>query len=115
METVGFVGTGAMGTALLSRLQRVPIAATAFDVVPQALEQAKALGAEPVASAKAVAQRSTLIDVVVRTISKFSIVRWVMRASWKEPHQARWYCFIARFTRARASKSPRRQRINAST
>ncbi|HUC99970.1 MAG TPA: NAD(P)-dependent oxidoreductase [Candidatus Polarisedimenticolaceae bacterium] len=67
METVGFVGTGAMGTALLSRLQRVPIAATAFDVVPQALEQAKALGAEPVASAKAVAQRSTLIDVVVRT------------------------------------------------
>jgi 3-hydroxyisobutyrate dehydrogenase-like beta-hydroxyacid dehydrogenase len=67
METVGFVGTGAMGTALLSRLQLVPIAATAFDVVPQALEQAKALGAEPVASAKAVAQRSTLIDVVVRT------------------------------------------------
>jgi 3-hydroxyisobutyrate dehydrogenase-like beta-hydroxyacid dehydrogenase len=67
METVGFVGTGAMGTALLSRLRLVPIAATAFDVVPQALEQAKALGAEPVASAKAVAQRSTLIDVVVRT------------------------------------------------
>jgi 3-hydroxyisobutyrate dehydrogenase len=67
METVGFVGTGAMGTALLSRLQLVPISATAFDVVPQALEQAKSLGAEPAASAKAVAQRSTLIDVVVRT------------------------------------------------
>src|SRR5688572_9145562 len=67
METVGFVGTGAMGTALLSRLQLVPISATAFDIVPQALEQAKALGAEPAASAKAVAQASTLIDVVVRT------------------------------------------------
>jgi 3-hydroxyisobutyrate dehydrogenase len=67
METVGFVGTGAMGTALLSRLQLVPISATAFDIVPQALEQAKSLGAEPAASAKAVAQRSTLIDVVVRT------------------------------------------------
>jgi 3-hydroxyisobutyrate dehydrogenase-like beta-hydroxyacid dehydrogenase len=67
METVGFVGTGAMGTALLSRLQRVPMSATAFDPVPEALEQAKALGAEPAASAKAVAQRSTLIDVVVRT------------------------------------------------
>jgi 3-hydroxyisobutyrate dehydrogenase-like beta-hydroxyacid dehydrogenase len=67
METVGFVGTGAMGTALLSRLQLAPISATAFDVVPQALEQAKSLGAEPAASAKAVAQRSTLIDVVVRT------------------------------------------------
>jgi 3-hydroxyisobutyrate dehydrogenase-like beta-hydroxyacid dehydrogenase len=67
METVGFVGTGAMGMALLSRLQLVPISATAFDVVPQALEQAKSLGAEPAASAKAVAQTSTLIDVVVRT------------------------------------------------
>lgn len=67
METVGFVGTGAMGTALLSRLQLAQVCATAFDVVPQALEQAKALGAEPAASAKAVAQRSTLIDVVVRT------------------------------------------------
>jgi 3-hydroxyisobutyrate dehydrogenase-like beta-hydroxyacid dehydrogenase len=67
METVGFVGTGAMGTALLSRLQLVQVSATAFDLIPQALEQAKALGAEPAASAKAVAQRSTLIDVVVRT------------------------------------------------
>jgi len=67
METVGFVGTGAMGTALLSRLQLVPVSSTAFDVLPAALEQAKALGAEPATSAKAVAQRSTLIDVVVRT------------------------------------------------
>ena len=67
METVGFVGTGAMGTALLSRLQLVPMSSTAFDVVPAALEQAMALGAEPATSAKAVAQKSTLIDVVVRT------------------------------------------------
>jgi 3-hydroxyisobutyrate dehydrogenase-like beta-hydroxyacid dehydrogenase len=67
METIGFVGTGAMGTALLSRLRIARISATAFDLVPDALERAKAVGAEPVASAKAVAQRSTLIDVVVRT------------------------------------------------
>jgi len=67
METIGFVGTGAMGTALLSRLRIARICATAFDLVPDALEQAKAVGAEPAASAKAVAQRSTLIDVVVRT------------------------------------------------
>ena len=67
METVGFVGTGAMGTALLSRLQLVPMSSTAFDVVPAALEQAMALGAEPATSAKAVAQKSTVIDVVVRT------------------------------------------------
>ena len=114
METVGFVGTGAMGTALLSRLQRVPIAATAFDVVPQALEQAKALGAEPVASAKAVAQRSTLIDVVVRTDQQVLDCTLVMRESWKEPHQARWCCCTARFVLPRQSKSPTLQRINES-
>jgi 3-hydroxyisobutyrate dehydrogenase-like beta-hydroxyacid dehydrogenase len=67
MEKIGFVGTGAMGTALLSRLKIAGVAATAFDIAPEALEQAKALGAEPAASAKAVAQKSTLIDVVVRT------------------------------------------------
>jgi len=67
METIGFVGTGAMGAALLSRLQIARVSTTAFDLVPEALEQAKALGAEPVTSAKAVAQRATLIDVVVRT------------------------------------------------
>ena len=57
METVGFVGTGAMGTALLSRLTLAQLSAAAFDLVPEALEQARALGAEPAASAKAVAQR----------------------------------------------------------
>jgi 3-hydroxyisobutyrate dehydrogenase-like beta-hydroxyacid dehydrogenase len=67
METIGFVGTGAMGTALLSRLQISRTSATAFDLLPEALKRAKALGAEPAASAKAVAQRSTLIDVIVRT------------------------------------------------
>jgi 3-hydroxyisobutyrate dehydrogenase-like beta-hydroxyacid dehydrogenase len=67
MEKIGFVGTGAMGTALLSRLKIAGVSTTAFDIAPQALEQAKKLGAEPAASAKAVAQASTLIDVVVRT------------------------------------------------
>jgi 3-hydroxyisobutyrate dehydrogenase-like beta-hydroxyacid dehydrogenase len=43
------------------------VSSKAFDVLPAALEQAKALGAEPATSAKAIAQRSTLIDVVVRT------------------------------------------------
>ena len=32
METIGFVGTGAMGTALLSRLRIARISATAFDL-----------------------------------------------------------------------------------
>jgi 3-hydroxyisobutyrate dehydrogenase-like beta-hydroxyacid dehydrogenase len=67
MEKIGFVGTGAMGTALLSRLKIAGVPSTAFDIVPQALEQAKKLGAKPAASAKEVAQASTLIDVVVRS------------------------------------------------
>jgi 3-hydroxyisobutyrate dehydrogenase-like beta-hydroxyacid dehydrogenase len=67
MEKIGFVGTGAMGSALLSRLKIAGVTVTAYDIAPQALEEAKSLGSQTVASAKAVAQASTLIDVVVRT------------------------------------------------
>ena len=67
MEKIGFVGTGAMGSALLSRLKLANVIATAFDVAPAAMEKARAEGAEITSSAKAVAQVSTIIDVVVRT------------------------------------------------
>jgi len=67
MEKIGFVGTGAMGTALLSRFKLAGGHALAFDIAPAAMEAARKEGAETVASAKAVAQASTLIDVVVRT------------------------------------------------
>lgn len=67
MEKIGFVGTGAMGTALLSRLKLAGGNALAFDIAPAALEAARREGAEPATSAKAVAQNCTLIDVVVRT------------------------------------------------
>jgi 3-hydroxyisobutyrate dehydrogenase-like beta-hydroxyacid dehydrogenase len=67
MEKIGFVGTGAMGSALLSRLKIAGVPSTAFDITPKALEEAQALGAQPMISAKAVAEASTLIDVVVRT------------------------------------------------
>lgn len=67
MERIGFVGTGAMGTALLSRLKLSGGHALAFDIAPAAMEAARQEGAETVTSAKAVAQASTLIDVVVRT------------------------------------------------
>jgi 3-hydroxyisobutyrate dehydrogenase-like beta-hydroxyacid dehydrogenase len=67
MENIGFVGTGAMGSALLSRLKLANVQATAFDIAPAAIEAARAEGAQTVPSAKAVAQVSTLIDVVVRT------------------------------------------------
>ena len=32
MEKIGFVGTGAMGSALLSRLKLANVVATAFDI-----------------------------------------------------------------------------------
>ena len=67
MEKIGFVGTGAMGSALLSRLKLANVAATAFDIAPAAMEAARKEGAETAPSAKAVAQASTIIDVVVRT------------------------------------------------
>ncbi len=67
MEKFGFVGTGAMGSALLSRLKLAGVEATAFDIAPAALEAARKEGAQTATSAKAVAQASTIIDVVVRT------------------------------------------------
>jgi 3-hydroxyisobutyrate dehydrogenase-like beta-hydroxyacid dehydrogenase len=67
MEKIGFVGTGAMGTALLSRLKLANVRAMAFDIAPAAMEAARAESAETAPSAKAVAQCSTIIDVVVRT------------------------------------------------
>jgi 3-hydroxyisobutyrate dehydrogenase-like beta-hydroxyacid dehydrogenase len=67
MEKIGFVGTGAMGSALLSRLKLANVIATAFDISSAALDAARAEGAETASSAKAVAQTCTLIDVVVRT------------------------------------------------
>jgi 3-hydroxyisobutyrate dehydrogenase-like beta-hydroxyacid dehydrogenase len=67
MEKIGFVGTGAMGSALLSRLKLAGGSAIAFDVAPAAMEAARKEGAETVPSAKAVAQNATIIDVVVRT------------------------------------------------
>ena len=67
MEKIGFVGTGAMGSALLSRLKLANVTATAFDIAPAAMEAARKEGAQTAASAKAVAQAATIIDVVVRT------------------------------------------------
>jgi 3-hydroxyisobutyrate dehydrogenase-like beta-hydroxyacid dehydrogenase len=67
MEKIGFIGTGAMGSALLSRLRLADVKTVAFDVSPAAVAAARVEGAEILTSAKAVAQASTLIDVVVRT------------------------------------------------
>ncbi len=67
MEKVGIVGVGAMGSALLERLKLAGVEATVFDIAPSAVDAARSLGARVAPSAKAVAQASTIIDVVVRT------------------------------------------------
>jgi len=67
MEKIGFVGTGAMGSALLSQLKSANVTAVAFDISPAAMEAARKEGAQTTTSAKAVAQASTMVDVVVRT------------------------------------------------
>ncbi len=67
MEKIGFVGTGAMGSALLSRLKLVKVPVLSYDIEPKAQEAARAEGATTLNSAKAVAQACTIIDVVVRT------------------------------------------------
>lgn len=67
MEKIGIVGVGAMGSALLERLKLAGAQATAFDIAASALEAARSLGAQIASSSKAVAQVSTIIDVVVRT------------------------------------------------
>src|SRR5574341_2543894 len=67
MEKIGMVGVGAMGSALLERLKLSGVETTAFDIAPPALELARSFGARIAESARAVAEASTIIDVVVRT------------------------------------------------
>ncbi len=67
MEKIGIVGVGAMGSALLERLREAKLELTAFDIASSAVATARNLGAAVAPSAKALAQTSTVIDVVVRT------------------------------------------------
>ena len=67
LETIGMVGTGAMGLALLERLKLNGVQAVCYDSHGPSLEQARALGMATARSSAAVAQQSSLIDIVVRT------------------------------------------------
>ncbi len=67
METVGVIGVGNMGSALIERQRLALLEQLAYDIDPGALEWARRAGAEPAASAADVARAATLIDVVVRT------------------------------------------------
>jgi 3-hydroxyisobutyrate dehydrogenase len=66
-EPVGFIGVGAMGSALLDRLRLVGVPVTAYDVSGRALDAARSKGARVAASPHEVGAVSTIIDVVVRT------------------------------------------------
>src|SRR5687767_15579870 len=67
METIGIVGVGNMGSALMERQRLAHVEQLAYDIDPAALERARGNGAEPTASAAELARQATLIDVVVRT------------------------------------------------
>ena len=68
METIGMIGTGAMGLALLERLKLAGVGnVVCYDVFGPALEDARKLGFSAATSVAEVAKRATLIDVVVRT------------------------------------------------
>lgn len=68
METIGMIGTGAMGLALLERLKLAGVAdVICYDAFTPALDDARKLGFTAVGSAAEVARRASLIDVVVRT------------------------------------------------
>src|SRR2546423_7614789 len=67
METIGIVGVGAMGSALLERLRLARVEPVIYDISDEALDRARATGAEPAASAADVARASTIVDVVVRS------------------------------------------------
>jgi 3-hydroxyisobutyrate dehydrogenase-like beta-hydroxyacid dehydrogenase len=67
VESIGMIGTGAMGLALLERLKLAGDEALCFDSHTPALEPVRALGMRAVNSSAEVATQSTLIDIVVRT------------------------------------------------
>jgi 3-hydroxyisobutyrate dehydrogenase len=67
METVGVIGVGNMGSALIERQRLAHVEQLAYDIDPAALERARGAGAEPATSPAELARSATLIDVVVRT------------------------------------------------
>jgi 3-hydroxyisobutyrate dehydrogenase/2-hydroxy-3-oxopropionate reductase len=66
-ETVGLIGTGAMGSALLTRINLAGRVAQAYDVNPEAVARAAEAGAKPAASPAEAASGVETVHVFVRT------------------------------------------------
>ena len=66
-DTVALIGVGAMGKALLSRLQVAKKNVRAFDIAEAGREAARAGGAEVVGSAAEAARGAAYIHLFVRT------------------------------------------------
>ncbi len=67
MEKIGMIGLGAMGRALLERLNLAGVQPTVYDSYAPSLNGARSLRALIAPSAAAMARDSTIVDVVVRT------------------------------------------------
>jgi len=67
METIGMIGLGAMGTALLERLNLAGVQPVVYDSYTPSLERARSLRVVMASSAAAVARDSTIVDIVVRS------------------------------------------------
>ncbi len=66
-ETVGLIGTGAMGSALLTRINLAGRVAQAYDVNPEAVARAAEAGAKPAGSPAEAASGVETVHVFVRT------------------------------------------------
>jgi len=61
MKRIGFVGTGTMGIPMISNLIKAGFSVLAYDVRPEAVEEAKKRGAAPAGSSAEAARESELV------------------------------------------------------
>jgi 2-hydroxy-3-oxopropionate reductase len=61
METIGFIGLGAMGGPMAKNLAKKGFRLTIYDVIGERMEPLKALGAEPAASCREVAEKCPVV------------------------------------------------------
>lgn len=65
MESVGFIGLGAMGGPMAQNLQRKGFKLTVFDIVQERMEPLRAMGADVATSSKEVAEKCSIVITMV--------------------------------------------------